>query len=69
MHLRDWREKEGLTQADIAAKVGVHVQYVSDIERGKKTPSLSLARKFRDISGGLVSLDSIADASSRRDAA
>lgn len=69
MDLRNWREKEGLTQADLAAKVGVHVQYVSDLERGKKTPSLSLARKFRDLSGGLVSLDSLADASSRKNAA
>ena len=41
------RIKKGLKTKDLAAKVGVTAQYLSDIERGKyKNPSLKLLRKI-----------------------
>lgn len=58
MDLRNWRTRAGLTQAQIAHRLGVHVQYVSDLERGRRTPSYALALSIRDMSGGAISLDS-----------
>jgi transcriptional regulator with XRE-family HTH domain len=54
--LRAVREKGGLTQAEVAAKSGVHVNYYARIERGEENPS------FEKLQGvmkalGLKSLD------------
>lgn len=54
--LRAVREKAGLTQAEVAAKSGVHVNYYARIERGEENPS------FEKLQGvmkalGLKSLD------------
>lgn len=41
------RIKKGLKTKELAARVGVSAQYLSDIERGKyKNPSLKLLRKI-----------------------
>lgn len=37
--LRDARAKRGETQRDVAGRAGVSVQYLSEIERGRKEPS------------------------------
>jgi len=37
--LRAYREKAGFTQAEVAAKAGVHVNYYARIERGEENPS------------------------------
>lgn len=37
--LREWRRKEGLTQADLAAKIGVSQAAISQWETGALTPS------------------------------
>lgn len=54
--LRAVREKAGLTQAEVASKSGVHVNYYARIERGEENPS------FEKLQGvmkalGLKSLD------------
>jgi ribosome-binding protein aMBF1 (putative translation factor) len=37
--LRDERRRRGETQADVAARAGISVQYLSELERGRKEPS------------------------------
>jgi transcriptional regulator with XRE-family HTH domain len=41
MTLRLRREKRGLSQEELADKAGLHRTYVSQIERGLKSPTLS----------------------------
>jgi transcriptional regulator with XRE-family HTH domain len=55
--LKDWRESAGLTQQQVAHGIGVHVQYVSDIERGKRRPGTRVALRIRDFTDGAVTLD------------
>ncbi|MCJ7436716.1 MAG: helix-turn-helix domain-containing protein [Acidimicrobiia bacterium] len=35
--IRHYRRAAGLSQAELAARVGVHRSYLSDLERGKET--------------------------------
>lgn len=35
--IRHYRKAAGLSQAQLAARVGVHRSYLSDLERGKET--------------------------------
>jgi len=44
--IRDYRVERGLTQDDLAQAVGVSRQSIISIERGRYTPSLSLALHF-----------------------
>lgn len=39
-NLRIWRARRGLTQTEIAGRLGVSQSHFSRIELGKKTPSL-----------------------------
>jgi transcriptional regulator with XRE-family HTH domain len=57
--LRAWRTANGMTQADVAQKLGMHVQSVSAIECGRKRPSMAAALRIRDMTDGAVSLDSL----------
>lgn len=58
--LKNWRESKNWTQADLAEKLGVHVQYVSALERGARTCGMGLATRIRDMSDGQVALDDLA---------
>lgn len=60
--LKEWRETKGLTQRELAEGVGVHVQYISAIERGARRPGMQVATKLRDFTGGVVTLDTLAPA-------
>jgi putative transcriptional regulator len=44
--IREVREARGLTQQDLAARVGVSRQSVISIERGRYIPSLPLALRL-----------------------
>jgi len=44
--LKEFREKKGLTQEDLAAKANVSRQTIISIESGRYVPSLELALKF-----------------------
>jgi putative transcriptional regulator len=46
--LRDYREREGLSQGGLAEAVGVTRQTINAIERGRYDPSLELALKLAD---------------------
>ena len=37
--LRAERRRRGETQADVAGRAGISVQYLSEVERGRKEPS------------------------------
>lgn len=44
--VREHREEEGLSQAELANEVGVTRQTINSIERGRYDPSLELAFKL-----------------------
>lgn len=44
--LRAWRKANSKTLADVGSRVSVRPSYLSDIERNKKQPSLTLAAKL-----------------------
>ena len=46
--LPEFREREGLSQADLAEAVDVTRQTINSIERGRYDPSLELAFKLAD---------------------
>jgi len=60
--LRDLRTAQGLSQEELAFRAGMSVPYLSDLERGRSSPSLAmvvdLARALRkhpsDMLAGLV---------------
>lgn len=60
--LKNWRESKGFTQKVIADGIGVHVQYVSAIERGVRRPGMRVALAIRDFTGGEVSLEALVTA-------
>lgn len=49
--LKELRERESLTQEDLAARVGVSRQTIISLERGKYNPSLILAYKLARVFG------------------
>jgi len=49
--LRELRERDSLTQEDLAARVGVSRQTIISLERGKYNPSLTLAYKLARVFG------------------
>lgn len=53
--LRKVRKRKNMTQEKMAEALGVSSRYLSKIENGKNSPSLSFVMKFSDITG--ASLD------------
>lgn len=49
--LRELRERDSLTQEDLAARVGVSRQTIISLERGRYNPSLTLAYKLARVFG------------------
>lgn len=47
--LQELRAKKGLTQEQLAAKVGVIRQTISEIECGRNKPSVELAKKLGEV--------------------
>ena len=43
-HIRSMRLLQGATQEEVAHRAGVHVTYISGIERGVRNPSLKNIR-------------------------
>lgn len=46
--LRELRTARGLTQPDIAARVGTSASNISDLERGVKVPTLTTVARLAD---------------------
>ena len=62
--LRDERQDQDLTLADVADVVGMSKQYLSEIERGRKEPSSEILRAVSDALG--VSLEHLLMRSARK---
>ena len=45
-NVRGLREAKGWSQEDYADRAGIHRTYVSDIERGKRNPTISVVEKL-----------------------
>ena len=52
--LREYREKAGLKQADLAEKVGARRETIVHLEKGKYNPSLKLAMDIAKVFGVTV---------------
>ena len=48
---------KGRTARDLARDVGVSEAHMSDLRHGKRTPSLSLARRIKHATAGAVDYD------------
>jgi transcriptional regulator with XRE-family HTH domain len=46
LHIRRRREAEGWSQEDYADRAGIHRTYVSDIERGRRNPTVTVVEKL-----------------------
>ena len=55
--LRELRQEKGLSQEELADKAGLHRTYISQIERGLKSPSLRSLDQIADALG--VSLSTL----------
>ena len=49
--VKELREERGMTQAELAASVGVSRQSINSIERDRYVPSLQLALTFASVFG------------------
>src|SRR5688572_13105756 len=56
LHLRRLREQAGLTQVQLAARLGYHHTYVSKIESGAREPRIAFASEVDDLlaAGGIL---------------
>ena len=45
-NVRRLREEKGWRQEDYADRAGIHRTYVSDIERGKRNPTVTVVEKL-----------------------
>jgi transcriptional regulator with XRE-family HTH domain len=46
MNLREWRERQGLTQSELATEFGLTRQRITQIENGQKLPSERTVRRL-----------------------
>lgn len=53
--LREWRIAQGLRLSDVAARAGVSVQYLSEVERGRKEPSSDVLGAVTEALGSSLS--------------
>jgi transcriptional regulator with XRE-family HTH domain len=44
--LRELRRQAGLSQEEVAHRARLHVTYLSDLERGKQTPTLDVVNRL-----------------------
>ena len=45
-NVRQLREAKGWSQEDYADRAGIHRTYVSDIERGRRNPTITVVEKL-----------------------
>lgn len=63
-NIRKMREHKGLTQCELAERLGVTQVYISRCENGRKEPSLQFCRKLSAVFGCPIS--AIVDTEERR---
>lgn len=59
MKLKEYFQKNHLSQAAFARKIGISRAYLCNILKGNRTPSLPLAKIIQDSTEGDVSLDDL----------
>ena len=47
-HVRELRKERGLSQVELAAKVGIDRSYMGFLERGERNPSLEVIAKIAE---------------------
>ena len=52
--INDWRKRLNITQDDLSFLTGISVPYISEIENGKKRPSLDIIVSISDAIGVTV---------------
>lgn len=52
--LREWRDAQGMSQAQFAARIGTSIPSVSRIEAGEQWPSPELMRRIEEETEGVV---------------
>lgn len=50
-NLRDRRKRLGLTQSELAERIGVSTSFITEIETGRKAPSFSTIEKISNTTG------------------
>ncbi len=50
-HLRSLRKEAGLSQEEVADRAGIHVTYLSGVERGLRNPSVRNVRRLAQALG------------------
>ena len=48
VHLRGFRVREGLTQVELAKRLGIRQSQISEMERGKRSIGKAFAKKLAD---------------------
>ena len=48
MTLKEFREKKGLSQTELAKRVGLKQTIISQYENGSRRPNLSIAKRLAD---------------------
>jgi transcriptional regulator with XRE-family HTH domain len=48
-YLSHYREAHGLTQKELAKKIGVRINYLSDMETGQRAISKAMAKKLAEL--------------------
>lgn len=51
LNIKKYREKKGLTQINVAVKLGLSYEYISRVERGQKYMSLRKLFEMADLLG------------------
>lgn len=51
MNLRELRKKAGLTQVQLSKAAGIDQRYYTNIETGKRTPSVKTAKALANVLG------------------
>ncbi len=54
LKIKEWRKNNNLTLEQAAKIFGVHLGYLSQLERGKRVPNLKLALKIKERTYGFV---------------
>lgn len=56
MQLSDYMRKTGLSDQELAERIGISLSYAVKLRRGDKKPSLDIAYKIQTETGGSVTL-------------
>jgi transcriptional regulator with XRE-family HTH domain len=48
INIKRWRLERGLSQEDVAHRVGIDLSYFGQIERGKRNPTIAVLGRIAD---------------------